>query len=48
MGLSPGADRATVKSARRKLALIHHPDRGGEKDTLARINAAADLLLEIL
>ena len=48
LGLPPEADKAAVKARRRELAMKHHPDRGGDGKKLARVNAAADLLLEML
>lgn len=47
LGLTPGSDRATVIEARRRLSLIHHPDRGGNADEMALINRAADELLAV-
>lgn len=39
--------RAQVEEAHRRLAAKHHPDRaGGDHDSMARINAARDALLE--
>lgn len=40
--------REDVEAAHRKLAMTHHPDRGGDGQTMARINAARDALLEDL
>lgn len=37
-----------VEEAHRRLAMKHHPDRGGDSDTMGRINAARDALLERL
>jgi len=34
-----------VEDAYRKLAMQHHPDRGGDPDDMARINSARDALL---
>lgn len=43
LGVSPGADKATIKSAWRALAKKHHPDRaGGSNESMTRINAAKD------
>lgn len=33
-----------VKDAYRKLALVHHPDRGGNEETMKLLNAAYDVL----
>src|SRR3990167_1343147 len=38
LGLQQGADGETVKSAYRKLASEHHPDRGGDAARMAEIN----------
>lgn len=40
--------RDQVEDAHRRLAMQHHPDRGGDAHTMARINAARDDLLERL
>ena len=37
--------RQQVEEAHRRLAMKHHPDRGGDVDVMARINAARDELL---
>ncbi len=43
--LAPGAPAELVEAARRVLAKRHHPDAGGDEETMRAINAAADLLL---
>ena len=45
LGLDPGASHEQIREARRSLSLLHHPDRGGDPETMARINRAADELL---
>lgn len=45
-GITERPDRATITRRRHELARKHHPDLGGSPDLMARINAAADLLLE--
>lgn len=40
--------RDQVEDAYRRLAMKHHPDRGGDASEMARINAARDRLLEQL
>ena len=46
LGLVDPVDDQTIKHAYRRLAMIHHPDRGGDKARLQAINAAADILLK--
>lgn len=48
LGVSAAATRAEVEAAHRRLAMEHHPDRGGDSEKMARINAARDQLLETL
>lgn len=46
LGLSTSAPtRDQVDEAYRRLAMKHHPDRGGDSQEMARINAARELLL---
>lgn len=45
LGLAVGASRSQIIEARRRLSLVHHPDRGGDAALMARINRAADELL---
>jgi hypothetical protein len=35
-----------VKRAHKQLAVKHHPDKGGEPETMTRFNNARDVLLE--
>lgn len=44
LGLDPGASLAEVKKAHRKLAKLHHPDRGGDIGRSKRINEALHTL----
>ena len=42
--LRPGAPPELVRAAYRVLALLHHPDRGGDTGAMQRINAAFEVL----
>jgi DnaJ family protein B protein 4 len=44
LGVSKGAAPADLKKAYRKLALQHHPDKGGNEDKFKEINQAYDVL----
>jgi hypothetical protein len=49
LGLNTSAPtRAQIEEAHRRLAMQHHPDRGGDTQQMARINAARDALYERL
>ncbi|MCW5772519.1 MAG: hypothetical protein KIT16_12835 [Rhodospirillaceae bacterium] len=45
LGLRPGATSDDIRLAHRRKLQEHHPDRGGDQDTAARINQARDVLL---
>lgn len=45
LGVSSHATRDEIETAYRRLAMQHHPDRGGDEREMARINAARDTLL---
>ncbi|HFD79489.1 MAG TPA: molecular chaperone DnaJ [Gammaproteobacteria bacterium] len=45
LGLQDPVDDATIKATWRRLAMEHHPDRGGDGVRLQAINAALDTLL---
>ncbi|MFQ5642627.1 MAG: DNA-J related domain-containing protein [Thiogranum sp.] len=45
LGLKDPVDDAAIKSAWRRLAMEHHPDRGGDNERLQLINAAVDSLI---
>lgn len=46
LGLKPGAGAGQIQSAYTMLALKHHPDKGGDPDVMAEINAARDRALK--
>lgn len=46
LGVTKDADANAVKKAYRKLALIHHPDKGGDVEKFKEISAAADVLCD--
>ena len=42
LGVPPNADAAALRLAMARLALIYHPDKGGQPDLMRRVNAAYD------
>lgn len=48
LGIVAGSTLAEVKTAFRKLMLVHHPDKGGDEETCKRIIAAYTILQEML
>lgn len=44
LGLTKGADNESIKKAYRKLALKHHPDKGGDENKFKQISEAYDIL----
>jgi hypothetical protein len=44
--LIPNAPLEVVKAAYRALAMLHHPDRGGDIETMAKINSAYDKIVK--
>ena len=44
LGVEQSATYQQIKKAFRKLALKHHPDRGGDADKFKEINAAYEVL----
>jgi hypothetical protein len=44
LGLSDPVDWPTIKDTHRRLAMTHHPDRGGDEARLQEINAAMQIL----
>lgn len=45
LDIEPPITTKLVVKARRHLARKHHPDVGGDAETMRRVNAAADFLL---
>lgn len=45
LGLKDPVDDKTIKNEYRKLVMLHHPDRGGDKEKLQKINDAVASLL---
>lgn len=49
LGIEPGSDRERISAAYKKLALIHHPDKGGgSDDKFVEIKRARDELIRLL
>lgn len=42
--ISPTATQAEIKKAYRRLALVHHPDKGGDQEAFKKITAAHEIL----
>ena len=48
LGLKPTADATAIKSAYHKLALVHHPDRGGDAAVFRELATAYQTVLTAL
>jgi DnaJ-class molecular chaperone len=46
LGVKPDATKTEIKKAFRKLALTHHPDKGGDAEDFKRINGAYKILVD--
>jgi len=46
LGVEKSADSNEIKKAFRKLALKHHPDKGGDVDKFKEMSAAAEILMD--
>ena len=46
LGVPMTAKREEIEDAYRRLAMKHHPDRGGDAGQMARINTARDAMIE--
>ena len=44
LGLGPAADATDAERAFRRLAAVHHPDRGGDPDRFLELVASRDVL----
>ena len=44
LGVDRGVDDRTLKKVYRKLALQHHPDKGGDEEKFREISSAYDVL----
>ena len=44
LGLDKNAKSSEIKSAYRKLSMIHHPDKGGDSEKFKKINEAYQVL----
>ncbi len=44
LGVAPGAPLETVRARYRELALLHHPDRGGDPQQMQRITGAFEAI----
>lgn len=47
LGVACDATKAAIKEAYKRLAMKHHPDRGGDKDQFQQIQQAYDVLSDV-
>ena len=47
LGVEPSASMDDIKERRRQLASVHHPDVGGQVETMAAINRAFDQIVAL-
>lgn len=47
LGVAQDATAEQVRAAHRELAMLHHPDRGGDVTRMAKINAARDASVRV-
>ncbi len=47
LGVSPGSSWDEIEKAYRKKAKIHHPDLGGDEDTMKALNEAYEILKKV-
>ncbi len=45
LGVSANADQATLRRAMTRLAMLYHPDKGGQPEQMIRVNAAYERAL---
>ena len=47
LGIPPTASKKDIRNAYLKMAMLHHPDKGGDPEVFKRIKAAYDKLTEV-